>query len=79
MLEIVGILAVIALVVTLFIRPSGVLPVLLAVGVVGAAIIVSWNDIEQTRAQRAANAVSSQENSSAAATVPPSNATHAGS
>ena len=77
--QILGILALIAVVVTLFVRPSGILAVVLAVGVVVAAIVVSWNDVEQYRQQRAANAAFQQENSAAAVTVPPPNPTRSGS
>jgi hypothetical protein len=80
LLQILGVLAVVALVITLFVRPGAVLAMVLAVGVVGAAIAVSWNDIEQSRAQRAANAAFQQENAPASSvTIPYSNDTHAGS
>jgi hypothetical protein len=76
MLQVLGILAVVAVVFTLFIRPASIIAVVLAVGVVGAAIVVSWHDVEQVRAQRAANASFQQENAaaSAAVTVPPNTA-----
>jgi hypothetical protein len=71
-----GIIAFVAIVVALFVRPSGVL----AVGIVGAGIIVSWNDVEQYRQQRAAEAAFRQDNATASAvTVPPSTPAHAGS
>jgi uncharacterized membrane protein (GlpM family) len=79
--QILGILAIIALVVTMFVRPSGIVPVALAFAVVVAAIVVSWRDVEQYRDRRAATAAFQQENASAstAVTVPPPNAPHAGS
>lgn len=64
MLEILGVLAVVALVFTLVLRPGATVAIILAVGVVGAAVAVNWNDIKQTRAQQVANA----------AAVPPPNA-----
>jgi len=80
LLQILGIVAIIALVATLLIRPASIVAMVLAVGVVGAAIVVSWNDVEQVRQQRAANAAFQQENAAASAvTVPASNPTHAGS
>jgi hypothetical protein len=81
MLEILGIALVVALVVTLFIRPSTIVAIVLAFGIVATAIAVSWNDVEQTRAQRAAaNAALERQSTSAAVTAPsPAPATHAGS
>ena len=81
MLEILGIAVVVALVVTLFVRPSTAVAVILAVGVVGAAVAVSWNDVEQTRAQRdATNAALERQSTSAAVTAQSAApATHAGS
>ncbi|HWB50716.1 MAG TPA: hypothetical protein VG651_16530 [Stellaceae bacterium] len=81
MLEVLGIALVVALVITLFIRPSATVAVILALGVVGAAIAVSWNDVEQTKAQRAAvnAALERQSASTAAVTVPTPAPTHAGS
>jgi hypothetical protein len=75
-----GILLVVSIVVAVLVRPAGALAVVLAVGVVGAAIIVSWNDVEQYRQQRAARAAFQQENATASAvTVPPPNPAHSGS
>jgi hypothetical protein len=75
-----GILLVVSVGVAVLMRPAGVLAVVLAVGVVGAAIVVSWNDVEQYRQQRAAEAAFKQENASASAvTVPPPNPAHSGS
>ena len=81
MLEILGIALVVALVMTLFVRPSTTVAIILALGVVGAAVAVSWNDVEQTRAERAAtNAALERQNTSAAVTAPTAApATHAGS
>jgi predicted negative regulator of RcsB-dependent stress response len=80
LLQLLGILAFAAIVVALFVRPAGVLAIVLAVGIVGAGIIVSWNDVEQHRQQRAAQAAFQQEKASASAvTVPPPNSAHSGS
>lgn len=71
MLEILGIALVAALVITLFVRPSTAVAIVLAAGVVGAAIAVSWNDVEQTRTQRAAaNAALERPSTSAAVSTP---------
>ncbi|HWD58623.1 MAG TPA: hypothetical protein VG308_10115 [Stellaceae bacterium] len=80
MLQILGILAVVAVVVILFVRPSSVIAVVLAVVVVGAAIAVSWNDVEQTRARRAADTQSQQLNAAAQpnVTAPPPTPAHSG-
>ncbi len=80
MLQILGIVAIIAMVATLFSRPSSTVAVVLAAGVVVAAIIVSWNDVEQTRAQReAVNSALQRQSTSAVLPIPPPTATHAGS
>jgi hypothetical protein len=81
MLEILGIALVVILLVTLFVRPSATVAIILALGVVGAAIAVSWDDVEQTRAQRdATNAALERQSNSAAVTAPsPAPTTHAGS
>jgi hypothetical protein len=80
LVEIFGVLAVVAVVAALLVRPAGALAIVLAVGVVGAAIIVSWNDVEQYRQQRAAQAAFQQENAAASAvTVPPPNPARSGS
>ena len=81
MLEVLGIALVVALVATLLVRPSASVAIILALGVVGAAIAVSWNDVEQTRAERAAtNAALERQATSAAVTAPTAApATHAGS
>ena len=80
MLEILGVLAVVALVFTLFLRPGATVAIVLAAIVVVAGVVVSWNDIEQVRAQRAANAAFQQQNAAAQSdvTVPPPNAAHSG-
>jgi hypothetical protein len=69
-LQVLGILVVVAIVATFLLRPSGVFPIVLAIGVVVAGIFVSWNDIEQIRAQRAAQTAFQQENPPANPTVP---------
>jgi len=75
-----GILLVVSIVVAALVRPAGVLAMVVAVGMVGTAIIVSWNDVEQYRQQRAAKAAFQQENAKASAvTVPPPNPAHSGS
>jgi hypothetical protein len=56
LLQILGAALVVALVFTLFIRPGAILAILLAVGVVVMAVVVSWNDVEQVRMQNAAQA-----------------------
>lgn len=82
LLQILGVVLVLALVFTLFVRPGATLAVILAVGVVGAAIVVSWNDIQQTRAQQAARAAFVQQSASALVqpnvTVPPPTPAHSG-
>lgn len=80
MLEILAVLAVVTLVFTLLLRPGATATILLAVAVVGAAVAVSWNDIEYTRAQRAAGAASAQPNAAAQAnvTAPPPTPAHSG-
>jgi predicted cation transporter len=78
MLEVIGIAVVAALVITLFVRPSAVVAIVLAVGVVAAAIVVSWHDIEQTRAQSAVDTALARQNT-AAVTTPAPQPTHAGS
>jgi hypothetical protein len=78
-LQVLGILVVIAIVVTFLLRPSGVFPIVLAIGVVAAGIFVSWNDIEQIRAQRAAQAAFQQQNPPANPTITPPAPAKAGS
>jgi hypothetical protein len=80
MLQIIGVLAIIALVVILFIRPASIVAVVLAVGVVGAAIVVSWNDVERVRAQRASDSSLVQRNAATqpAVRVPPPTPPHSG-
>jgi hypothetical protein len=50
--QIAGIVTVIILVAIMLTRPSSILPVVLAVGVVIAAVIVTWNQVEAYRAQK---------------------------
>ena len=71
LLQVIGILAVIVLAGTMLMRPAGVVPVVLAVGVVLAAIVVTWNQVETFRAQKAANGVVQPEASSDVITPPP--------
>ena len=78
LLEALGVLIVLALIFTLFIRPGAVAAIVLAVGVVCAAIVVSWHDVEQVRTDRAANAALQQQQN-ASATVPAPNYPRAGS
>jgi hypothetical protein len=80
LLQILGVVLVLALVFTLFIRPGATVAVLLAAAVVGAAVVVSWNDIAQVRAQRAAQAGFQQQNAAVQpnVTVPPPTPAHSG-
>ncbi|MBV8776319.1 MAG: hypothetical protein JO032_02500 [Alphaproteobacteria bacterium] len=59
-LQIIGILAVIAIFVIVFVRPAGVLFAILAAAVVIAAIAVSWRDVEDYRHQRQETVTSQQ-------------------
>jgi len=70
LLQILGAALVVALVFTLFIRPGATLAILLAFGVVVAAVMVSWNDVEQVRTQHAAQAASRQQDVTALANTP---------
>jgi hypothetical protein len=79
LLQILGILVVIALIVTLLVRPAGIVPIVLAVGVVAVAIFVTWNQVETYRAQKAASAGVFQPEAQAGVTVPPPNLPRAGS
>ena len=80
LLQTLGIILVVGLVFTLFIRPGAALAIVLAIGVVAAGIIVSWNDVQQTRAQRSANAAFQQEQAATQpnVTVPAPTAPHSG-
>jgi hypothetical protein len=79
-LQILGVVLVVALVFTLFIRPGAIIAIALAFGVVAAAVVVSWKDVEQTRAQHSAQAASVQQNASAQpnTAVPHRTPAHAG-
>jgi len=66
LLEVLGIFVVIVLFVTVLLRPAGVLAMVL--GVV-AAVVVTWNQIETYRAQKAAAAA--QPPVTVGVTVPP--------
>jgi len=81
LLQILGVVLVLALVFTLFIRPGATIAIVLALGVVGAAVVVSWDDVQQARAQRAANVALQQQGATAQpnVTVPPPTPTHSGS
>jgi hypothetical protein len=79
LVELLGIAAAVCLLVALWARPVGLFAVVFAFAIVGAAILVSWNDIEQVRAQRAASTTFQQQNASAAVTVPAPNYPRAGS
>lgn len=81
LLQTLGIVLVLALVLTLFIRPGATVAVLLALGVVGASVFVSWDDVQQARAQRAANVALQQQGAKVQpnVTVPPPAPTHSGS
>lgn len=70
LLQVLGAILVLALVFTLFIRPGAVLAIVLAVGVVVMGVVVSWNDVEKTRAQHA-NAAN-QQSASVQPSAPPS-------
>lgn len=69
-LQTVGIVAIIALIAMLVLRPSGIVPVILAFAVVVAAIVVSWRDVEQYHQQRAAGSEFQQRNTTASTTAP---------
>jgi uncharacterized membrane protein (GlpM family) len=69
-LQIVGIVAIIALTAMLVLRPSGIVPVILAFAVVVAAIVVSWRDVEQYRQERAASSEFQQRSTTASTTAP---------
>ena len=78
-----GILAVLAIVVIVFMRPAGALAVVLAVGIVVAAVVVSWRDVEHQRhrrfeAEASRQAIEAAEGAAAAANAPVT-APHAGS
>ena len=81
LVELLGIASAVCLLVALWTRPVGLFAVVFAFAVVGAAILVSWNDIEQVRAQRAQSSAfqTEQANTSPALTVPSSRNVRAGS
>ncbi|HTZ35003.1 MAG TPA: hypothetical protein VMB84_03195 [Stellaceae bacterium] len=81
LIEVIGIGAAVCLLVALWARPVGMFAIVFALAVVGAAILVSWNDVQAVRANRAARAALQQEqaSSSPAVTVPPAGYAHAGS
>jgi uncharacterized membrane protein len=67
LLQVLGILAVIAMVLALLFRPGGAAAIVLAVVAVVAGIAVSWRDVERSREQRA---LAAAERSQIAATAP---------
>jgi hypothetical protein len=79
LLQVLGILAVIAIVLILFLRPGSMFAAVLAVAVVVAAIIVSWRDVEQYRHHRAVAEASQQAIAAATAAATAANAPHTGS
>jgi hypothetical protein len=81
LVELLGIASVVCLMVALWARPVGLFAVVFAFAIVGAAILISWNDIEQARAQRAQSSAfqTEQANTSSALTVPSSRNVRAGS
>ena len=74
LLQLLGILAVIGIFVIVLLRPAGALAVLLAVGIVAAAIVVSWRDVEHHRQRRAVAEASQQAISAAEAAAAAANA-----
>jgi hypothetical protein len=79
LLQILGILAVIVLVAMVLLRPAGMIVAVLAVGVVVAAVIVNWHDVEQYRHQRSLVESSQQAIASATIAAAAANAPHPGS
>jgi predicted membrane protein len=66
LLQVLGIIAVLAMVTTFLLRPGSMFAVALAVLAVVAGIVVSWRDVERYREQRAVAAT--QQSETAAAT-----------
>ena len=79
LVELLAIASVVCLLVALWTRPVGLFAVVFALAVVGTAVLVSWNDVQQARAERAASAAFQQQGRSAAVTVPAPNYPRAGS
>ena len=77
--ELCGIAAIVFMLVALWSRPTGFFAILFALAVVGAAILVSWNDVLQYREQQDNLTAFNERNASPAVTVPPPNRPHAGS
>jgi hypothetical protein len=77
--ELCGIAAIIFMLVALWSRPAGFFAILLALAVVGSAVLVSWHDVLQYREQQANITAFNERNASPAVTVPPPNLPHAGS
>ena len=81
LVEFVAVAAAVCLLVALWARPVGLFAVVFAFAIVGAAILMSWNDIDRVRAQRAASAAVQREiaNASPRVTVPPPDRARSGS
>jgi hypothetical protein len=79
LVELLAIASTLCLLVALWARPVGLFAVVFAFAIVGAAILISWNDIEQVRAQRAARFQTEQADRSPAPTVRSSRDARAGS
>ena len=77
LVQVLCILAVVVLFGAVLVRPGGIVPVVLAVGVVVAAIFVTWSQVESYRAQRTLGVPQPQ--ASAGVTVPPPSFPRAGS
>lgn len=71
-LQALGILAVIVVFATFLLRPAGVLPIVLAIGLVVAAVIVSARDVDRYWQQREQAARIALQNRQAPADVPAS-------
>lgn len=68
LVEIAGFASAVCLLVALLARPVGMFAVFFALAIVGAAILVGWNDVVELRAQRPARSALQRE----IAAVPPS-------
>ena len=81
LVELLGIASAVCLLVALLARPVGLFAVIFAFAIVGAAVLISWNDVQQTRAQQAASSAfqTREANTSPAVSVPAPNYPRAGS
>jgi hypothetical protein len=70
LLQILVTLVVVGLVITMFVRPSGIFPIVMAVGIVLVAIVVTWSQIDAFRAQKASDAAVARPEAQAGVTVP---------